>query len=170
MFLRHSVGRFGEISAGSVPQPSDHVDGMERRSPSARIPSGSATRGRSNRGKRVLFREEIRSGVGYREMGTAPSLIGSHEPYYVMTGNQFHFTVRDQKIHLLSMRQFESRGDCCLELLCDLVVNWPELFEGRTGSVFYGDMPPPDHLADKKLSFCTTIRMGHSVPWLPFPC
>jgi hypothetical protein len=84
--------------------------------------------------------------------------------------NQLDFNVRDGRIHVTALRQYESRGDCCLELLCDLVVNWPELFEGRTGSVFYDDMPPPDHMADKELNFCTTIRTGHRGPWLPFPC
>jgi hypothetical protein len=87
-----------------------------------------------------------------------------------MRGTQLDFHVRDGLVQVTEFRQYESRGDCCLELLCDLVVNWPELFEGRTGSVFYGDLPPPDQWADKELNFCTTIRPGHTGPWLPFPC
>lgn len=86
-----------------------------------------------------------------------------------MTGNELYFSVRDQKIHLRSMRQYECRGDCCLELLCDLLLNWPELLEGRSGVVYANDAPPPEHLATEDLNFCTTRRAGLEGPWLPFP-
>lgn len=86
-----------------------------------------------------------------------------------MTGNQLYFEVKNQVIHLHDMRQYECRGDCCLELLCDLVENWPDLLEGRTGSIFANDAPPPEHLATQDLNFCTTVRIGDHGKWLPFP-
>lgn len=87
-----------------------------------------------------------------------------------MSGNHLEFHVKDTTLHLTAFRQWECRGDCCLQMLSGMVATWPELFEGRGGCLYYGDSPPPDERATKELNFCTTIRAGNPGPWLPFPC
>lgn len=87
-----------------------------------------------------------------------------------MHGNQLAFHVIDGCVHKTTLTQYENRGDYALELVKDLVLNWPDLFEGRKGYVFYGDRPPPDELAIGALNFCSTRRVSDPGPWLPFPC
>lgn len=87
-----------------------------------------------------------------------------------MSGNYLEFHVKDATLHLTAFRQWECRGDCCLQMLSGMVTTWPDLFEGREGCLYYADSPPPDEMATKDLNFCTTIRAGKPGPWLPFPC
>jgi hypothetical protein len=87
-----------------------------------------------------------------------------------MHGNQLDFHIQSGQVHVTALRQWENRGDCAVELLCDLVTNWPDLFEGLEASIFYGDKPPSDADAVREWIFCSTIQAGASARWLPFPC
>jgi hypothetical protein len=87
-----------------------------------------------------------------------------------MHGNQLDFHVSGGRVHVTALRQWENRGDQALELVCDLVDNWPDLLEGRKASVFYGDSPPAAEYVARDLIFCSTIRTGDPKSWLPFPC
>jgi hypothetical protein len=82
--------------------------------------------------------------------------------------NCLKFEVRGGEVLPLAMNQYESRGDCALEILRDIVRQSPEIFEGREGSVFYGDRPPTS--SSPGLNFCTTLKRGSKTSWLPFPC
>lgn len=87
-----------------------------------------------------------------------------------MHGNHLHFSVQDGNVRVHSLRQYESRGDASLEMLCDLVLNWPALFEGCEGTVYFGDRPPEKPMDFPGLNFCTTTLRNSPVAWLPFPC
>jgi hypothetical protein len=87
-----------------------------------------------------------------------------------MHGNQVDFHVQRGQIHVTALRQWENRGDCAVELLCDLVANWPNLLEGREASIFYGDTPPSEADLVREWNFCSTIRTDDPGRWLPFPC
>jgi hypothetical protein len=87
-----------------------------------------------------------------------------------MHGNQLDFHVLGGRIHVTAMREWESRGQQAFELICDLVGNCPELFEGREASVFYGDRPPAPEQVAREWNFCSTILTGDEGAWLPFPC
>jgi hypothetical protein len=87
-----------------------------------------------------------------------------------MHGNHLHFSVHGGNVRVQSLRQYESRGDCCLEMLCDLVLNWPDLFEGCEGTVYFGDRPPEKPMDLPGLNFCSTTLRNSPVAWLPFPC
>lgn len=87
-----------------------------------------------------------------------------------MYGNKLDFHVCRGLVHVTLMEQWENRGDQALELVCDLVLNWPELFEGMEASVFYGDRPPSQDHVIRKLNFCSSTLTGDTEKWLPFPC
>ncbi len=85
---------------------------------------------------------------------------------------ELHFRVEpDLKIPITEYATWESRGECAVEMLVDLVENWPELFVGRSGAICYRDRPPgPEWASGCDLAFCTTKRLGEPSPFLPFPC
>lgn len=87
-----------------------------------------------------------------------------------MDGNQIAFNVIGGQIQIEFLQQYESRGDSCSEMLHELVKSSPELFEGRQGTIFYGDAPPATTNDRRELRFCTTIRISRPEDWLPFPC
>jgi hypothetical protein len=56
-------------------------------------------------------------------------------------------------------------------MLTDLVTNWPHLFIGRSGAVWFRDRPPAGDWAEEcDLRFCTTKEAGTPTSLLPFPC
>lgn len=85
-----------------------------------------------------------------------------------MNGNSFFFDVKDGVVAVWNMRQFQQRGDYCLQSLKMLVERSPDFFEGKQGIVHYEDHPPPAIMAD--LHFSVVHDQG--VPgWAhPFPC
>jgi hypothetical protein len=89
-----------------------------------------------------------------------------------MYGNKLDFHVRDRRVHVTALQQWENRGDQAVELICDLVENWPELLEGREASVFYGDGPPAAEHVIREWNFCSTISRSEPGAWrfFPFPC
>lgn len=85
---------------------------------------------------------------------------------------ELHFRVaEDKRILVTNYATWESRGECAIELISDLVENWPELFIGRTGAICFRDRPPQATWeSNQDLVFCTTKRAGQSSAFLPFPC
>lgn len=85
---------------------------------------------------------------------------------------ELSFTVETTgRIAITRFETWESRGECAVEILADLVANWPELFLGRSGAIWYGDSPPPvDWGTRSDLGFCSTKLLGSPSPYIPFPC
>ena len=82
------------------------------------------------------------------------------------------FNIEDTgQIVISEYETWECRGECAIEILSSLVENWPELFYGRKGGIWYEDSPPPAewlHLHD--LAFSSTKFHGTNGKCLPFPC
>lgn len=89
-----------------------------------------------------------------------------------MNGNQVLFEIRAaDRIEVTRYESWECRGDCAVEMLCDLVENWPELLVGRSGGISFGDSPPdPGWEESIDLAFGSTKRVGQTSSLLPFPC
>jgi hypothetical protein len=89
-----------------------------------------------------------------------------------MKGNQILFEVEAvDRVVVTKFESWECRGECALELLCDLVQNWPELMVGRSGGISFRDYPPDAEWVDSlDLAFSATKRIGEPSDCLAFPC
>lgn len=89
-----------------------------------------------------------------------------------MKGNQILFKVEAaDRIVVNCFESWECRGECALELFCDLVQNWPQLLVGRSGGISFRDCPPDQDWVDSlDLAFSATKRIGQPSACLPFPC
>lgn len=89
-----------------------------------------------------------------------------------MTGNQIHFTVEaPDRVVVTCFESWECRGECALEFMCDLVLNWPELLVGIKGGISFGDSPPsPEWASQFDLAFSSTKCVGETPCCLPIPC
>lgn len=85
---------------------------------------------------------------------------------------EIHFQVESEDRILVSRYEgFQCRHENALEMLCDLVQNWPDLWVGRNGGIIFHDSPPgPEWKAKFDLAFCSTKWMGVESSLLPFPC
>jgi len=87
-------------------------------------------------------------------------------------GNQLSFEVESTgRIVINHFETWECRGECALEILSNLVVNWPDQFVGRSGTIWYADSPPPANWGKAhELAFSTTKYKKCQSAYLPFPC
>jgi hypothetical protein len=85
---------------------------------------------------------------------------------------EIHFQAESMdRVSVSRYEGFQCRHENALEMLCDLVRNWPELFVGRTGGIIFHDSPPdPEWAAGLDLAFCSTKFAGRKSACLPFPC
>ncbi len=85
--------------------------------------------------------------------------------------NHCAFEVKNHRMRVTSMKQFECRGDNAIEIVQALVSLAPDLFEGTSAYVSFHDMPPETRLpANFDRVFCSTLRLGEPCHFLPFPC
>ncbi|WP_184022006.1 glycosyl transferase family 90 [Haloferula luteola] len=89
-----------------------------------------------------------------------------------MEDNTISFRVEAvDRVVITASKGFQCRPHNVLELLCDIVQNWPELLVGRSGGVAFHDGPPPLHWIEAHdLAFSATCFSAHSPSTLPFPC
>lgn len=89
-----------------------------------------------------------------------------------MKGNQIIFEIEAvDRILVTRFEGWECRGDCAMEVLCDLVQNWPDLMVGRSGGISFTDYPPDqDWMEPLDLVFSSTKRFGQPAVCFPFPC
>jgi hypothetical protein len=89
-----------------------------------------------------------------------------------MEPNTISFCVESvDRIVVTNFNGFECRPECSLELLCDLVQNWPELLVGIRGGISFRDFPPGrEWIQSHEFAFSATKRVGEPTSCLPFPC
>jgi hypothetical protein len=80
------------------------------------------------------------------------------------------FRIERGAFNVEDLKQHECRGDNAVELMKLMVELAPEKFEGLTGRVHYGDVPPRDLKQLYDLEFCSSLWLAQPSSSLPFPC